>query len=75
MPWVEHQAPGAAKLKNWLLRSESAGLQVPQASSSESSIAMVDATARADEAAWDTALGGVSAAECSLQDRPREAQR
>ncbi len=35
------------------------GLQVPQASSSESSTAMVDAAAGADEAAWDTALGGV----------------
>ena len=35
------------------------GLQVPQASSSESSTAMADAAARADEAAWDTALGGV----------------
>ena len=39
---------------------EGCGLQVPQASSSESSIAMVGATARADEAAWDTALGGVT---------------
>ena len=35
------------------------GLQIPQASSSESSTAMVDAAARAEEAAWDTALGGV----------------
>ena len=64
---------GVAKLKNWPQRSESAvvsmfpklrpetgegcGLQVPQASSSESSIAMVGASARADEA---PALGGVT---------------
>ena len=36
------------------------GLQLPQASSSESSTAMVGTTARAEAAACDTALGGVT---------------
>ena len=49
------------------------GLQVPQASSSKSSTAMVEAAAPADEAAWDTALGGVIGSG-PLQDRPRGVQ-